>query len=273
MLLDAVTKNFVNENGALRLTDETTYRQDAGLALNQLSMIWNNGEDVVPFIAEESFPAEATLAMLQAAGADFVDSKRELMLITDCNRIPDCVALLGNGTANGHAVLLDGHSYAWLALETYTSEAEIEIFMTHELAHAIHYRTTPEWYPATKEAYFQTGRAMFTEGLACYITMQTLGIPADEALWADTMTSEWTADWATTLEADRHEAWPRLKAAWLAPADPTLLTVNHDAPHAQNRAGYYYGLRLVQQMAERMSIPELLSLTPAEVASFVEHEG
>ncbi|MBI1908021.1 hypothetical protein HYS28_01210 [Candidatus Uhrbacteria bacterium] len=272
MLLDAITNHFTTTRGALRLTDAVAYRQDAGHALNQLAVIWNHGEDVVPFVTGETYDAAAVQAMLRAADAAFPDIKQRLMATCAVDRVPDCVALLGNGTASGHAVMLDGAGYAWIALEAYTTRKQVEVFMTHELAHAIHYRTSPEWYPSTRDAYFRTGRAVFTEGLASFVTMRALGISEGDALWADYRPAAWVHDWMTSLAASEHEAWQRLRGTWAATADATLLTANDDAPHVHNRAGYFYGMRLAAQLAQQMSIRELLSLHPAEVASFITHE-
>lgn len=271
MLLDAITKNFLEEQGRLQLRDANAYRGDAGHALNQLSVIWN-GEDVVSTIAAQRYDAAAIGKLLVAAEALFPEVKQALQQATGVDRMPDCVALLGNGTANGHAVLQGENSYAWIALEAYTGEHQLRVFMTHEIVHALHYHAVPAWYPHTKAQYLETGRALFTEGLASWLTMKALGVSAEEALWGgyinDTAAAAWTQELATT----EHDAWAKLKQHWTQPAATGLLFSANDAAPADNRAGYYYGLKLIERLAETRSVAQLLALVPEEVKIFVEQE-
>lgn len=89
----------------------------------------------------------------------------------------------GNGAANGHAYLHKVNTYAWFAVECYQSQLETEVFVMHELVHAIHYKVSPGVYFTTADEKAQLSRQLIAEGVATYITCEVLGISDAEALW------------------------------------------------------------------------------------------
>jgi uncharacterized protein YjaZ len=117
----------------------------------------------------------------------------------------EIVYMIGVGTTNGHAFKHDGTFYVWLPLETYNTAELVNVFVTHEIAHAIHYNSSPSFYFDTIDERYHISRQLITEGLATYLTREFLGCSDLEALWADYLPKQQAESWWSRCQDNEQE--------------------------------------------------------------------
>jgi len=170
---------------------------------------------------------------------------------------------VGKNTSNGHA-FLDGDRWViWLPVETYTSNALARVFIAHEIAHALHYRMSPDFYFRDHESKNHLGRQLITEGLATYVTAEVLGISDVEALWADYLSEEKSEAWMSECRGRETELRDYCREHFdESIPDCGLFMANDPGDVMHFRAGYLVGLELVRQAAyrEKFDLPNLLTL-------------
>jgi uncharacterized protein YjaZ len=166
-----------------------------------------------------------------------------------------CVLMVGVGSTNGHAFRHDSRCYVWLPLETYTSEKLVEVFVTHEIAHALHYKHSPSYYFYSKDEQLQVSRQLVTEGLATFLTKELLDISALEALWADYLderaAQEW---WQACREEDRNLFQLIYEKYHEVDHELEIFYANNPENIYQFRSGYYAGLKLIEQYVNEYSV-------------------
>ncbi len=113
--------------------------------------------------------------------------------------------LIGNGSANGHAFLDSDGLIAWFAIECYESELEAKVFVMHELIHALHYATRPEFAFETIEQKNLISRQLITEGIATYLTKRLWNLSDEKALWADTLPDAQLRSWMMACRNSERE--------------------------------------------------------------------
>lgn len=179
----------------------------------------------------------------------------------------DFVYFIGVGTTNGHAFKYQDRYYIWLPLETYTSEKLVDVFVTHEIAHALHYQHSPLFYFGSKDEQLRMSRQLITEGLATYITRQLLGITAMQALWDDYLSENDTEAWWRKCAAEQRNLL-RLIYDNYYKSDRNIEIFYADNPDNiyQFRSGYYAGLKVIENYAtkDRLTLKELLGLPRAK---------
>jgi len=159
------------------------------------------------------------------------------------------VLFVGQKTSNGHA-FKDGNRFViWIPVETYKTPLDAEVFVTHELVHALHYADCAEFYFSNLQEKHLVSRQLITEGLATYLSMVVLNIDEGTALWADYISAEAINDWFD--QCRKRE--PELKKYILdnfSSSNPEISLFYANDPHDifQYRAGYYIGLKFIEQV-------------------------
>ena len=174
------------------------------------------------------------------------------------------VYFIGVGTTNGHAFRMKDEFYVWLPLETYTSEKLVGVFVTHELAHALHYQSSPSFYFDSPGDKIRLSRLLITEGLATYLTRKLLGISDLEALWADYLNVTEAQAWWNECESREPQLFARIADTYFkSDSMQELFHANDRNDVFKFRAGYYAGLKLVGQYVKihGLTMAELLGLT------------
>jgi len=175
--------------------------------------------------------------------------------------------MVGVGTSNGHAFRFDDRMIVWLPLETYTSEKLVEIFVTHEVIHALHYLHSPEFYFETEEDKLRLSRQLITEGVATYLTKVLLNVSDAEALWADYQCEQDSKKWIAACEKEDTNLLRLIAANFYLPGDELGIFYANDPDDIYNyRSGYYAGLRLIEELVakKRLSPGKLLKLSRGE---------
>lgn len=172
------------------------------------------------------------------------------------------VLFVGDGFTNGHAFKDKDKLVVWIPVETYSNNTDIQIFVTHELLHGIHYLKVPEFYFTTDEEKRRLSRQLITEGLASYGTQRLTGVSEETALWGDYLTGKKLTNWMNSCEKE----FDNLKKFAKENYDSTengqaLFWAADENDIYKYRAGYYLGMKLLQQLdnSEKLGLNGLLS--------------
>jgi len=157
------------------------------------------------------------------------------------------VLFVGQKTSNGHA-FKDGNRFVvWIPVETYKTHLDAEVFVTHEIIHALHYAGCPEFYFNDLTEKLQVSRQLITEGLATYLSMTALVIDEGAALWADYISPEAVKAWLCQCR-DREAELKQYLLNVFSSGSPEIGLFYAKDPHDifQYRAGYYIGLKFIK---------------------------
>lgn len=176
------------------------------------------------------------------------------------------ILFVGCNASNGHAVRTADGFAAWVALERFPTQASIDAFLPHELAHAAHYTRVPDFYFETIGEQRATGRQLITEGIALRIAMLAGGLDEGLALWGDFIAPMALDAWLARCRERRADLASGVLEHWYEaiPGNP-LFTHRPDADVHENRGGYYVGLQATIALEERgLSIREISEMPRPE---------
>ncbi|WP_299025262.1 DUF2268 domain-containing putative Zn-dependent protease [uncultured Thermanaerothrix sp.] len=167
----------------------------------------------------------------------------------------DIVLLVGHGTSNGHAFPLTTRWIVWLPLETYHSPQAVDVFVSHEIAHALHYQQQPAFYFRNEYEKNKVFRQLVTEGIATFISKEVLSISNEQALWADYLPFDRVQQWYEAC-LEREEEIFRVLADELDCSDRRnrLFSFSETDNVLENRAGYYAGLILIERYVKQQCL-------------------
>ncbi len=182
------------------------------------------------------------------------------------------VLFVGKNTTNGHAFWDEqrGKFVVWLPVEAYATSRQVDVFVTHELIHALHYTRRPEFFFQNEHQRKLVGRQVVTEGIATFGSMRITGCDAVTALWADYVSPEFASRWYDQCRRREREILGRIRAAWETSSEKNEWFTMWDADDVTRyRGGYYAGLRLIQAIHTEhgLSLPELLALDARQLES------
>lgn len=180
------------------------------------------------------------------------------------------VLFVGQKTSNGHA-FKDGNRFVvWIPVETYKTHLDAEVFVTHEIIHALHYVSCPGFYFNDLTEKRQVSRQLITEGLATYLSMTALAIDEGSALWADYISPEAVKAWLCRCRNREAELKQYLLNVFSSGSPEIGLFYAKD-PHDifQYRAGYYIGLKFIKYAVQTggLAADHLLSVPRDEFES------
>lgn len=176
----------------------------------------------------------------------------------------DFVLFVGQGTSNDHAFKDDKKFMVWLPLEGYETKLQAKVFITHEIIHAFHYARSSNFYFNNVAEKRSIGRQLITEGLATYLSMKVLKVDEGTALWADYLTNYKLKSWFQEyLQKEKMLCGFILKN--FSSSDPKigLFYANDPTDIVNYRAGYYVGLKLIEDSAKKegLSDQDLLNIS------------
>lgn len=176
----------------------------------------------------------------------------------------DIVLFVGQGTTNGHA-LYDGEAFkVWIPIETYTTELLCDVFLAHEIVHALHYTNAPSWYFSDLDERHRVGRLLITEGIATHLSRELMGLTEAESLWADALVGDELQCWMDKCSEQYAELCGRLSQQFdVSIVDSEFFCVYDLGDVYRSRAGYYVGSRLVRELVEH-EYPDIVQLLRAE---------
>jgi len=184
----------------------------------------------------------------------------------------DIILFVGNRTSNGHAFYDNGKFVVWIPVETYSTQSQVDIFVTHEIIHALHYWNVPEFYFHSKAEQYSFPRQIITEGIATYLTSYVLGCDPLTALWADYLSTADAQKWYDRCETSKKDLYKYALDNFNAydPAN-SFFTISDSDDVMHNRGGYYVGLKVIQHIIEqnKCRVHDLLIMNRQEIETKV----
>jgi len=165
------------------------------------------------------------------------------------------VLFVGMNTSNGHA-FKDGNTFVvWIPVETYKTPLDAEVFLTHEIIHALHYACSPGFYFNSVSEKLQVSRQLITEGMATYLSMISLNIDESVALWADYLSGEAIEDWLDQCRDRERELKKYLLDNFFSTNPNVGMFYARDPQDIfQYRGGYYIGLKFMEHAVQAGSL-------------------
>jgi len=174
------------------------------------------------------------------------------------------VLFVGQNVSNGHSAYLNDKWVVWIPIELYNSKLQVDVFLTHELIHGVHYQKHPELYFATQDEKRNLGRQIVSEGVATYATMRLINVDQQTALWADFLADTEYATWCEQYNARKTELVKFAITHWNDDAKE-LFQANDKRDILRFRGGYGLGLETVGAIAKDISLPALLDMDTQEL--------
>ncbi len=190
---------------------------------------------------------------------------------TDIVRV---VLFVGANTTNGHA-FWDGDSQAfvvWLPVEAYATPLQVDVFVTHEMIHALHYTRNPDFYFQDKKTKYMMGRQIITEGIATWGTQFITGKDDVTVLWSDYVLPSFAMQWYRRCRAQSQEMARRILDEWNESREENeWFSLWDENDVTRYRGGYYVGLEVIRKACEEQAIDlhTLLALEKREVEIMV----
>jgi uncharacterized protein YjaZ len=181
----------------------------------------------------------------------------------------EVVLFVGQGTTNGHAFRDGDRFIVWIPVETYPTELMVRVFLSHEIAHALHYDRTPDFYFRTPSERKLLARQVLTEGVASYLPLVVLGLDEKTALWADYLPAEKAESWFRKCLRHEQQLNRQVYDRW-SNEETELFVLNDLNDVFKSRGGYFVGLRLVESMIDRSGM-DVRSILELEREEFERH--
>lgn len=184
----------------------------------------------------------------------------------------EIILFVGQGTTNGHSFLDKGDFKVWLPVETYATALFSDVFLAHEILHALHYTQAPSWYFSDLDERHRIGRLLITEGVATYLSEIISGVSEGESLWADVLVGEELNAWMKACSDRYVELCSKLGQQFdVSTVDSGFFCLYDFGDVCRARAGYYVGSRLVRELVEHecVDIPTLLGMSRSELEPII----
>ncbi|RMH37054.1 MAG: hypothetical protein D6694_13485 [Gammaproteobacteria bacterium] len=184
------------------------------------------------------------------------------------------VLFVGANTTNGHAFWDETHQsfVVWLPVETYDSPLQVDVFVAHEIIHALHYTRCPEFYFQDERAKHLVGRQVITEGIATRGTQKILACDDVMALWADYVSLSFARQWHERCGTRLSEMAQRILNEWDDSQETNeWFSLWDENDVTRYRGGYYVGLRAIEKISQErvMNLQSLLALEKQELEALI----
>ncbi len=195
--------------------------------------------------------------------------------------MPDIIFFIGPGYVDGHGILLDRRPYAFFDLTSIRARVRNKDFclkaqLFHEIAHAIHYYYSHEFYPKKSPRSDIYLKRMIGEGIATYISFKALDITPEKYYWFGLLDKTETAEWIKKCKSlKKHTAKLFYSVILKNEKDEklfySLFSVSGSGKDdwINGRCGYYYGFNIVSYAGQVFVPNRLVNLKFSEYKSFV----
>ncbi|ENK0557438.1 hypothetical protein B2H94_06635 [Clostridium sporogenes] len=187
----------------------------------------------------------------------------------DLKIIPGLIVFIGDGYIDGHGALINNKPYVFFDLSAIIpnfNKYNIDLFVTHELLHGIHYSYNPYFYPkyynSIEEKYF---KRMIAEGIATNLSPTFSSSTIEDSYWMGLLDKKEVQIWVDSCEKMKNNIAYKIDSALKSSSFDedlyhTLYTVS-DLKHLTNsRLAYYYGSQIINELRDYKSINEILSM-------------
>ena len=163
------------------------------------------------------------------------------------------ILFVGQNTANGHAFRHNDEFVVFIPIEAYKTALQADIFITHEIIHALHYTDVPEFYFRGKGDKNSVSRQLITEGLATYLSAGIMGVDSITALWADYIPTNKRDQWWKKC-MDANEKLFKLCADGFYSTNQALFESANPKDIYSYRSGYYVGYKVIEEIINTCGI-------------------
>jgi hypothetical protein len=179
------------------------------------------------------------------------------------------VLFVGQNTTNGHVFLDKGEFVVWLPIEAYKTKLQANIFIVHEIIHALHYSQNPAFYFGKLKSLQDiiVGDNLIVEGMATFVAKEILGVSEGIALWADYISRPKIQAWLRQCEKRQKELFKWLDSHFESRLGKSELFGGLDTSDIfHSRGGYWAGLKIIEAIAKarKYGLVELLKLPKEE---------
>lgn len=162
------------------------------------------------------------------------------------------VLMVGQGTTNGHAFKHGSNFVVFLPIEGYKTIEQVDVFVIHEILHALHYSAQSDFYFKKQKEKDSVLRQLITEGLATYLTKEVLNISDEKALWADHLSNDELLKWTRTCKEEKQALFEEARKLIEEKSTKSDLFYANDTNDIRKyRAGYFIGLELIKEIAKK----------------------
>ncbi len=223
---------------------------DVNKSYKHYDTVWGKSRARRESISEKQMGLRVERIVRQAHFAENKFKRRHILL-----KGINLVMIHGDGSANGHALPSKSGAIVWVAAECFHTALETKVFVTHEIAHGIHYREEPGFAFHTMEEKRLVWRQLITEGVATYLTKKALKVPDEIALWADTLPPDQLRSWMEACRNRERELFEYIERNFDS-SDPSISLFYAADPNDifAYRAGYYAGLKLIEKVCKENKI-------------------
>lgn len=197
---------------------------------------------------------------------NITENKLSLILKeTGFSRGPGVIIFIGDGSWDGHGIIIDGKPYVFFDLASQKGENEynLQTYITHELIHPFHYYYSPDFYPGNYvtliDKYF---RKMIAEGLATFLGYYFSGYDIADSYWLGIFNEKQVKKWIDNCKKAKSDIASRLQEVLREEKYDEYIyyklfaIISED--FAENRYGYYYGTKIVENIFQNMSPGEII---------------
>lgn len=184
--------------------------------------------------------------------------------------IPDVLVLNRNYPLNGHALLHKEDSWAFVIASHFKTQLYSDVFLSHEIAHAIHYRSRPEFFFQNKNERNHFGRSLLTEGIATYFTKVLLNCSLEDALWADYLEKEKRVEWIDMVESEVKQIANHCLKHYDS-IEPEYSLFYYTCQNSIfSRSGYWMGYQIIEHFASehKLGLSELFFVDRKELSIY-----
>lgn len=248
MRIRDLTRQYIDYvNGAI---DRDAYLDSFPQLFDHYFRFWSDRKRPLAELAENDVKTQAEMIRIRLP----VIEERFARIGFDLSDLP-LILFVGHNTSNGHAARIDDTFQVWLPVETYTSEKLIDIFVAHEIAHALHYKETQSFYFESPSERHHIGRQLLTEGTATYVTGKVWDVAESTMLWADYLPVDKCQEWLESCRERASELCQFVENNFQRSERDCgiFVAVNPEDPFFY-RAGYWVGLRLAETMVRDWSL-------------------
>ena len=146
-----------------------------------------------------------------------------------------------------HAFKDKNRFIVWIPIEAYETKAQVDFFVSHEIAHALHYARTLDFYFQTESEKYSIARQLITEGVATYLAMKITGAYEEDALWADYLPIGERTRWMEECKQKRAELF-QFCVKNFNTTNREFFEANKPNDIYRYRAGYYVGLKITEKI-------------------------
>jgi uncharacterized protein YjaZ len=183
---------------------------------------------------------------------------------------------VGQKNSNGHSFKFKDEYITWLALESYNTKLDVEVFATHEIVHSLFYENHKN---ENIDDFWQEDKVssrLINEGMATYISKRAFNLRGKDALWASYLSEKEKSKWYSECEKEKEN----IKKIISENYDKKIKaeTEIYDMFNASDpndiykfRSGYYLGLKVIEKLLEleKMKDSELIKMSVENIENKV----